>query len=78
MARPAIVWADEPTGNLDSATAASVLDLLREMHAAGQTLVVVTHDPGIARSAWRLVRMQDGLIVDDGSPAELLGTGPTW
>ena len=78
VTRPAIVWADEPTGNLDSQTAASVLDLLREVHADGQTLVVVTHDAGIARSAWRLVRMQDGLIVDDGSPAELLGTGPAW
>ena len=78
VARPAIVWADEPTGNLDSQTAASVLDLLREVHAAGQTLVVVTHDPGIARSAWRLVRMQDGLIVDDGSPVELLGAEPAW
>ena len=78
VTRPAIVWADEPTGNLDSHTAASVLDLLREVHASGQTLVVVTHDAGIARSAWRLVRMQDGLIVDDGSPAELLGAEPAW
>jgi putative ABC transport system ATP-binding protein len=78
VTRPAIVWADEPTGNLDSTMAASVLDLLREVHADGQTLVVVTHDAGIARSAWRLVRMQDGLIVDDGSPAELLGAEPTW
>jgi putative ABC transport system ATP-binding protein len=78
VTQPAIVWADEPTGNLDSQMAGSVLDLLREVHAAGQTLVVVTHDPGIARHAWRLVRMQDGLIVDDGSPAELLGAGPVW
>ncbi len=74
VTRPAIVWADEPTGNLDSQMAASVLDLLHEVHASGQTLVVVTHDADIARTAWRLVRMQDGLIVDDGSPAELLGT----
>jgi putative ABC transport system ATP-binding protein len=78
VTRPAIVWADEPTGNLDSQMAASVLDLLREVHADGQTLVVVTHDASIARSAWRLVRMQDGLIVDDGTPAELLGAEPSW
>ena len=76
--RPTIVWADEPTGNLDSQMAAAVLQLLQEVHAEGQTIVVVTHDPNIARAAWRLVRMQDGQIVDDGSAAELLGTGPTW
>ncbi len=73
VTRPAIVWADEPTGNLDSQMAAAVLQLLHDVHASGQTIVVVTHDAGIARTAWRLVRMQDGLIVDDGSPAELLG-----
>ena len=78
VTEPAIVWADEPTGNLDSQMAASVLALLREVHATGQTIVMVTHDAAIARSAWRLVRMQDGLIVDDGSPAELLGAGPAW
>jgi putative ABC transport system ATP-binding protein len=76
--RPTIVWADEPTGNLDSQMAAAVLQLLQEVHAEGQTIVVVTHDAGIARAAWRLVRMQDGQIVDDGSSAELLGAGPTW
>jgi putative ABC transport system ATP-binding protein len=78
VSQPAIVWADEPTGNLDSQMAASVLTLLQEVHAAGQTIVVVTHDASIARSAWRLVRMQDGMIVDDGSAAELLGAGPAW
>jgi putative ABC transport system ATP-binding protein len=78
VSQPAIVWADEPTGNLDSQMAASVLSLLQEVHAAGQTIVVVTHDASIARSAWRLVRMQDGMIVDDGSAAELLGAGPAW
>ena len=78
VTEPAIVWADEPTGNLDSQMAASVLQLLREVHAAGQTIVVVTHDAWIARSAWRLLRMQDGVIVDDGSPAELLGAEPSW
>ena len=65
---PAIVWADEPTGNLDSHTAASVMELLGEVHASGQTLVVVTHDAVIGSSGTRLVRMEDGGIVYDGIP----------
>ena len=77
VSRPSIVWADEPTGNLDSHMAQAVLQLLKEVHAEGQTIVVVTHDPQIARAAWRLVRMQDGRIVEDGSAAELLGAGPS-
>jgi len=64
VTEPAIVWADEPTGNLDSTMAGTVLDLLDEVHAAGQTIVVVTHDEGIGASAQRIVRMQDGEIVD--------------
>jgi len=75
VGRPAIVWADEPTGNLDSQMAGAVLQLLQEEHQSGQTIVVVTHDPGIAGGAWRLVRMQDGFIVDDGPTADLLSTG---
>jgi putative ABC transport system ATP-binding protein len=65
---PAIVWADEPTGNLDSHTADAVLSLLHEVHAAGQTLVVVTHDAGIGASGTRLVQVRDGSIVYDGAP----------
>jgi putative ABC transport system ATP-binding protein len=70
VSEPAIVWADEPTGNLDSHTAAAVLDLLHEVHAAGQTLVIVTHDAGIGASGTRLVQVRDGLIVFDGAPAD--------
>ncbi|HVE94832.1 MAG TPA: ABC transporter ATP-binding protein [Acidimicrobiales bacterium] len=70
VSEPAIVWADEPTGNLDSTMATTVLDLLREVNAAGQTIVVVTHDDGIGASAQRIVRMQDGEIV--GASAERL------
>jgi putative ABC transport system ATP-binding protein len=72
---PAIIWADEPTGNLDSQTAASVLELLHEVHAAGQTLVVITHDQGIGSSGDRLVLVRDGSITFDASPAEL-GAAP--
>jgi len=71
VAEPAIVWADEPTGNLDSQTAKPVLELLGELHAAGQTLVVVTHDAGIGAMAERMVRVQDGRIVADGRPGEI-------
>ena len=62
---PAIVLADEPTGNLDSASGQAIVTLFRELHAAGQTIVLITHDSGVARLAERVVRMQDGAIVED-------------
>jgi len=68
VAEPALVWADEPTGNLDSETAAEVMELLGEVHAAGQSLVIVTHDQGIGAGAPRLVSMRDGRVVADGAP----------
>ena len=68
--RPKLVWADEPTGNLDSETAGQVLGLLREMHSEGLTVLLVTHDETIGASTQRIVRMQDGVIVsDDRVPA---------
>ncbi|MCC5951020.1 MAG: ATP-binding cassette domain-containing protein [Acidimicrobiia bacterium] len=70
VSEPAIVWADEPTGNLDSHTAGSVLELLHEVHDSGQTLVVVTHDRGIGLSGQRLVQVRDGTVVYDGPPSE--------
>jgi putative ABC transport system ATP-binding protein len=69
VAEPELIWADEPTGNLDSERAAEVMDLLYEVHAAGQSLVIVTHDAGIGASAPRLVRMRDGRVVADDVPA---------
>ena len=63
--QPAIVWADEPTGNLDSETAASVMGLLDELHCEGLTLLLVTHDEGIGASAERRIAMRDGAIVRD-------------
>lgn len=60
--RPSIVWADEPTGNLDSETAWSIVGLLQELNADGLTLVLVTHDPAIGEKASRLIVMRDGAI----------------
>ena len=71
VSEPAIVWADEPTGNLDSQTAEAVLEVLHEAHAAGQTLVLVTHDRAIGASGTRLVQVRDGRVVYDGDPAVL-------
>jgi putative ABC transport system ATP-binding protein len=68
VAEPALVWADEPTGALDSHTAGEIVELLHEVHAAGQTLIVVTHDEGLGRSGQRLVQVRDGLVVHDGDP----------
>jgi putative ABC transport system ATP-binding protein len=60
--RPAIVWADEPTGNLDTETADSVMKLLRDLNHDGLTLILVTHDSAIGSNARRLIRMRDGRI----------------
>jgi ABC-type lipoprotein export system ATPase subunit len=62
---PLVVFADEPTGNLDSAATVDVLRLFEELHQAGQTLVVVTHDERIAATADRLISMRDGAFVDE-------------
>ena len=69
---PKVLFADEPTGALDSEASRLVIDLLRAQHAGGQTIVMVTHDPAVAAAADRLVRVLDGRIVADGESA----TGP--
>jgi putative ABC transport system ATP-binding protein len=67
---PSIVWADEPTGNLDSETAGSVMDLLIELNRDGLTVVLVTHDAAIGRLAGRLIKMRDGEIESSQTRAE--------
>jgi putative ABC transport system ATP-binding protein len=79
---PEIVLADEPTGNLDSASAFDVLSLLGDLHAKGLTLVIVTHDERIAATADRLISMRDGAFVDEtrltGGSRGHLGTFAEW
>jgi putative ABC transport system ATP-binding protein len=73
--KPRIVWADEPTGNLDSEMAAAVIELLGELHEEGLTLILVTHDPTVAAHADRLITVRDGRLVADerlGDPAEVV------
>jgi putative ABC transport system ATP-binding protein len=72
VGRPAIVFADEPTGNLDSRAGNGIMALLRELHAEGATIVVITHDESIARSLPRRIALRDGLVESDtGAPLEV-------
>jgi len=65
VGHPELLLADEPTGNLDSRTAREIMDLFSQLHAEGQTVIIVTHDPGIAACCKRLVRLHDGKIAED-------------
>ena len=65
VGEPSILLADEPTGNLDSRTSAEIMALFDELHAAGHTVVVVTHEPDIAAHCKRTIRVSDGRIVED-------------
>ena len=68
VGRPAIVLADEPTGNLDSTTGASIMELIRELNAAGATILMITHDAGLADQLPRQIRVLDGQVVSDTAP----------
>ena len=65
VGKPAILLADEPTGNLDSSTSRDIMDLIRELHSNGQTVVMVTHEPEIAEQCHRIIRLHDGSIQSD-------------
>ena len=66
---PAILLADEPTGNLDSESSLEIMKLLRDLNQQGRTIVLITHEPEIAAFAQRVVRLRDGVIVSDERPA---------
>lgn len=63
--KPDIVLADEPTGNLDTATTEEIMDILQNLHSNGQTIIMVTHEPDIAEYAGKVITMKDGRIVDE-------------
>jgi putative ABC transport system ATP-binding protein len=72
VGQPAIVFADEPTGNLDSRSGAGIMALLAELHGGGATIVVITHDEGIAASLPRRIALRDGCVeADTGAPAAI-------
>jgi len=69
--QPSIIWADEPTGDLDSETAGEIIDLMCKLNQTnGQSFVLVTHSEEVGKRAHRIVRMRDGQIEDDGSLRE--------
>jgi putative ABC transport system ATP-binding protein len=71
VTEPSLLLADEPTGNLDSATGEEIIRLFEQLHAAGHTLVLVTHEPSIAARCPRAVRLMDGKVVSDGPGAQV-------
>ncbi len=73
--QPSLLLADEPTGNLDSATGEEIVKLFAELHAQGHTIVLVTHEPKLAARCPRAVRLSDGKVVGDG-PGQQIAFGP--
>ncbi len=73
-----VILADEPTGALDSASGADVMNQLRDLHGAGHTIILITHDPNIAKAAQRVIQIKDGLIVSDtGEPKNAKDADPS-
>ena len=75
VTEPALILADEPTGNLDSTSTADVLDQFDELHDAGRTVVLITHEHDVADRAGRIVRLRDGLIIDDSPAGAVAASG---
>jgi putative ABC transport system ATP-binding protein len=69
---PSIILADEPTGNLDSKTSVDIMRLFNEIHDAGNTIILVTHEEDIARHAHRIIRLRDGVIESDERNSEIV------
>jgi putative ABC transport system ATP-binding protein len=69
---PSIILADEPTGNLDTKTSYEIMALFEEIHANGNTIILVTHEEDIARHAHRIVRLRDGLVESDGKNNDII------
>jgi putative ABC transport system ATP-binding protein len=74
VGQPSILLADEPTGNLDSSTSLEIMALIREVHAGGQTVIIVTHEPEIAEQCQRIVRLRDGRVMSDTPVAAMAGS----
>jgi putative ABC transport system ATP-binding protein len=72
---PSLLLADEPTGNLDSATGEEIIRLFGELHKRGHTILLVTHEPRLAARCPRAIRLSDGRVVADGPGAEVAALG---
>jgi putative ABC transport system ATP-binding protein len=68
---PAILMADEPTGNLDTKASEEIMSLFKDLHRQGRTIVLVTHEPDIARHAGRIIHLKDGQLVWESRPDEV-------
>lgn len=71
--KPSIILADEPTGNLDSKTSVEIMNLFDDIHAAGNTVILVTHEEDIAKHAHRIIRLRDGMVESDERKSVLAG-----